>query len=74
MNPFAPGDRVIYVPMHVYGDRTHSDCERGKVSSVSADGSTVFVRFDTSVSRLGWDGTTAQACSPESLVHEDQEE
>lgn len=73
MNPFAPGDRVIYVPMHAYGDRTHSDCGHGKVSSVSADGRTVFVRFDASVSRFGWDGTTSQACYPESLVHEGQE-
>lgn len=74
MKPFATGDRVIYVPMHAHGDRTHSDCERGEVSSVSADGSTVFVRFDATVSRLGWDGATAQACYPESLVHECQEQ
>ena len=73
MPQIVPGDRVIYVPMHAYGDRTHSDCEHGKVSSVSADGRTVFVRFDASVSRFGWDGTTAQACYPESLVHECQE-
>lgn len=66
---FAPGDRVVYVPMHAHGDRAHPDCEHGKVSSVGAGG-TVFVRFDASVSRLGWDGATAQGCYPDSLVRE----
>jgi len=67
--PFAPGDRVIYVPMHAYGDRAHSDSERGAVSSIGSFG-TVFVKFDGAVGRLGWDGATAQACYPDSLVHE----
>lgn len=69
MTTFAPGDRVIYVPMHAHGNRMHSDCEHGRVSSVGADG-TVFVRFDSSVGRFGWDGATAQACYPDSLVPE----
>ena len=66
---FAPGDRVVYVPMHAHGDRAHTDCEHGTVSSVGADG-TVFVRFDAAVSRIGWDGATAQGCYPDSLVQE----
>lgn len=66
---FATGDRVIYVPMHAHGDRTHADCEHGKVSSVSPY-EIVFVRFDAAVARLGWDGATSQACYPDSLVHE----
>jgi len=66
---FTPGDRVIYVPMHAHGNRTHADCERGKVSSVN-DAGTVFVRFDRSVARLGWDGATSQGCYPDTLVHE----
>lgn len=68
--PFKPGDRVVYVPTHAHGDRHHPDCERGKVSSLSADGSTVFVRFDGAVGRLGWEGATSQGCYPEDLVHE----
>ena len=67
---FAPGERVLYVPNHAHGNRAHPDCERGTVSSVSKDGSTVFVRFDASVARLGWDGATAQGCYPGSLVSE----
>lgn len=56
-----PGDRVIYIPSHAHGDRNHPDCERGTVSSLNHNGEP-FVRFDTAVSRLGWDGATSQCC------------
>jgi hypothetical protein len=32
---FHPGDRVLYVPNHAHGDKTHPDCERGVVSSTN---------------------------------------
>lgn len=62
-----PGDRVRYVPGHAEGDAWHPDCEDGTVSSLCAG--TVRVRFDKHVIRFGWDGATAQACSPEDLRH-----
>lgn len=67
LRPFVAGDRVLYVPNHAYGDICHRDCERGTVSSISKSGETVFVKFDTAVSRIGWDGATAQGCYPDSL-------
>lgn len=63
----SAGDRVIYVPTHAHGDVAHPDCERGTVSSIGETG-TVFVKFDARVARLGWDGTTAEACYADSLV------
>jgi len=32
---FYPGQRVMYVPMHAYGNVRHPDCEEGVVSSVN---------------------------------------
>lgn len=64
---FKNGDRVIYIPMHAEGNRLHSDCEWGIVSSVF--GKRVFVKFDKQVNKFGWDLTTSQACCPESLEH-----
>jgi hypothetical protein len=60
------GGRVRYVPNHAHGDRGHADCEDGRISSIGTVN--VFVRFDKRVARLGWEGTTAEACDPESLV------
>ena len=60
------GDRVRYVPGHAHGDRHHSDCEDGTISSFGPDN--VRVRFYKQVAKLGWEGTTAQACTPEDLV------
>lgn len=65
---FAPGDRVIYVPGIADGDPKHPACERGAVSSIST--TTVFVRFDKQVQKLGWHQTTAQGCDPRDLVKE----
>jgi hypothetical protein len=65
---FSPGERVAYVPNHAHGDIIHPDVERGRVSSVNTK--FVFVRFDKTVAKLGWDGTTSQSCLPEDLVKE----
>jgi hypothetical protein len=61
----TPGQRVLYIPHHAGGKRKHPDCEAGAVSS--ANNHVIFVRFDAQVQRFGWDGTTSQACDPESL-------
>ena len=58
MSAFLVGDRVVYVPGHAKGDRSHPDCQRGTVAGISS--AAVFVRF-------GQEGTTAQACSPSDL-------
>jgi hypothetical protein len=63
---FAPGDDVIYIPTQAHGDKNHPDCEHGRVSSVNE--SYVFVKFNAKVARLGWEGTTAEACDPFSLA------
>jgi hypothetical protein len=58
--------RVAYVPRHAEGDMEHPDVEQGVVSSVNSK--YVFVKFDKHLTRLGWDGTTSQACDPDDLV------
>ena len=58
LSDFKPGEPVTYVPYHAHGDRGHSDCEHGEVSSVND--TYVFVRFKL--------GGTAQACKPDQLV------
>jgi len=68
---FKLNDRVIYIPRHVGKDRSHPDCRRGSVSSVNDH--YVFVRFDEQVSKLGWEGTTAQGCRPDQLEIETHE-
>lgn len=57
---FKTGDRVLYIPLHAHGDRSHEDCEWGTVNSVTD--LYVFVRFDSIVTKLGYNGTTSQAC------------
>ena len=57
---------VIYIPGHAKGDATHKDCERGMISSVNSV--TVFVKFYRKLDKSGWNGTTAEACSPEDLA------
>jgi len=64
---FKPGDRVIYIPNHACGDRTHKDCEWGVVSSISS--MAVFVKFNKQVAIVGWD-CTAQGCYPNNLEME----
>jgi len=32
------GDRVLYVPNHAEGDRSHPDCEWGTISSFNSKG------------------------------------
>lgn len=58
--------RVRYVPGHAHGDKHHPDCEDGIVSSIGS--AFVFVKFQKSITRHGFDGATAQACSVEDLV------
>jgi hypothetical protein len=59
------GDRVRYVPLHADGDIYHPDCEDGRISSFGE--LTVYVKFNKSVGRHGWDGASAIACDPEDL-------
>lgn len=66
MSKLYPGDRVRYVPLHAHGNPDHADCENGTVSSTNDHG--IFVRFDTAIDRLGWEGATAQSCNPSDLV------
>lgn len=69
-----PRLRVAYVPIHARDhkdvpcshDLKHPDVERGKVSSINER--FVFVRFDKTVEKLGWDDTTSQACDPDDLI------
>lgn len=62
---FKVRQRVAYVPLHADGDVSHPDTELGFVSSVGEKN--VFVKFDDQLEKLGWDGTTSQACDPNSL-------
>lgn len=64
-----PKTRVAYIPLHAEGDINHPDVEYGRVSSTNSH--TVFVKFDKSVGRLGWDGTTSQGVDPYYLVNID---
>ena len=68
---FEKGDRVIYVPTHVGGDRTHPDCEHGVVRRVGENG-TVFVIYDNAVMRMtaGDEPYTAAGTNPHDLVRE----
>lgn len=59
-----PAMRVAYVPTHAQWDE--AAIERGTISSKNER--FVFVKFDTHVSKFGWDGATAQACDPGDLV------
>lgn len=65
LSDFKPGDRVVYIPNHAYGDRSHADCRWGTVSLVNTV--CVFVKFDEQTSKLGWEGTTSQGCYPHTL-------
>lgn len=60
LSKFHTGTRVLYVPMHAYGDVTHQDCERGTVSS--KNDVNVFVKFDNKFMN-----GNSKACSPEDL-------
>ncbi|TXH13233.1 MAG: hypothetical protein E6R03_11585 [Hyphomicrobiaceae bacterium] len=57
---FKPGQSVMYVPMHAFGDIRHKDVEIGVVSSLSEHGDTVFVLFHGK--------RTSQGCNPDSLI------
>jgi hypothetical protein len=39
------GMRVLYIPPHAQGERTHPDCQRGIVTSMNA--THAFVRYGT---------------------------
>ena len=55
---FQVGQRVTYVPYHAEGRVDHTDCERGRVSSINDY--FVFVKFR--------DQPNGQACKPDQLV------
>jgi len=57
LSEFKPGERVVYVPYHADGDRSHPDCERGVVTSINDH--YVFVQFKP--------GAVSQACKPDQL-------
>lgn len=57
--------KVLYVPWHANDDLSHPDVEAGQVSSWNDR--VVFVKFDKQVAKLGWEGTTSQACDPQQL-------
>jgi len=65
MNDFEVGDSVLYIPTHVYGDKTHPDCEHGVVSCVK--GNRVWVRY---VSRQGVLQANGALTPKENLVKE----
>jgi len=65
LSDFKSNDEVVYVPYHAEGDRAHPDCMWGRVSSINDH--YVFVRFNDTVSRLGWEGATSKACKPDQL-------
>lgn len=69
---FAANQRVAYIPTHAHGDIGHKDVEFGHVSSINEK--YVFVRFDKTIARAGWDGATAQPCRPEDLRKMQREE
>lgn len=66
LEEIEPGLHVRYVPMHAHGKLSHPDVEDGIVSSKNER--FAFVKFHRQVSKLGWDGTTSQSCSPEDLI------
>lgn len=65
IDDFLPGQKVIYVPTHAYGDRNHPDCESGHVSSVNRK--YVFVKFDKQLNQMAWSEVDSQAVRPEDL-------
>ena len=60
---FNEGDKVLYVPHHAAGNKSHPDCEHGIVSSKKEVN--VFVKYFTKDGGLK---LHAQATSPDDLV------
>lgn len=51
---FKEGDRVLYVPTHAQGDKTHKDCEHGIVFRVPKPlKDTIFVRYGSDIQPKG---------------------
>ena len=67
LEDIKPNMRVAYITLHADGNPDHPDVEHGTVSSVNSK--YAFVKFDKQVSKLGWGGSTAQACDPVDLIH-----
>jgi diphthamide synthase subunit DPH2 len=59
---FNVGDKVIYLPHHVKGDKDHEDCEYGIVTQT--DSRRVYVMFNDDYTR------GSKACNPEQLRHQ----
>ena len=68
MRDFKHGDKVLYIPNHAHGDKTHPDCHKGVVSSVSARW--VFVKYDCHACTMitGDEPYTAQATDRSDLI------
>lgn len=61
LDDIKAGDRVVFIPRHAHGDRTHRDCETGTVSSTNR--TYAFVRFDPQMPING----PSEACFPHDL-------
>lgn len=58
--------RVCYVPVHAHDNLNHADVEWGYIASWNDN--LVFVKFDRSLSKFGWEGTTSQSCQATDLI------
>ncbi len=69
ISDFKKGQKVLYIPLHAYGNETHSDCEKGVVSSTNE--CFVFVKYDCLACTMitGDEPYTAQATKPDMLVY-----
>lgn len=65
---FIKGKRVRYVPRHVEGDVSSSQCQDGVVSSTNDK--QVFVKYDNleTLMKTGDEPFTAQATDPNDLI------
>ena len=71
---FRKGERVRFIPYHARGEKLHSDCKNGVVTSVNDN--YVFVKYDTIIMKMvtGDEPYTAQATNPEDLIKEQSHE
>ncbi len=65
---FRKGEKVLYIPCHADGNKNHSDCEKGVVSSINKR--FVFVKYDCLAMKMvtGDEPYTAAATRPCDLI------